>query len=176
MRILVSLKPQASKEIAAVGELLRQVKPDRDPRPLIRESLQEGHYSQIALDADHVVGWLWGRPLFEGHHAWELRWLITDLTRPRSGIGRTLTLAFEDWCRGQGIRTIWLMTGEEMGETTLRGANLWRDPFAPLASIQPVGDAPYIFWQKLGYRFIGVIPDANGPGIPEYLMGKSLVS
>lgn len=174
MLTLASLSPQDPEAHDAIGRLLRQVKPDRDPRPLILESLRPGQFSQVARADEQVVGWLWGRPLFEGHHAWELRWLITDLARPRSGIGRTLTLAFEDWCRGEGIRTIWLMTGEEMGETSLRGASLWEDPFTPLESIQPVGDAPFVFWQKLGYRFIGVIPDANGPGIPEYLMGKSL--
>lgn len=175
MLTLASLSPRDHDWHHAIGTLLRQVKPERDPLPLVMASLEEGHFSQVALREGRVAGWLWGRPLFEGHYAWELRWLIVDQTQHRSGVGRALVAAFEDWCRTRSILTIWLMTGEEMGETSLRGVDLWQDPLAPLAEITPVGAAPYVFWQRLGYRFIGVIPDANGPGIPEYLMGKSLV-
>jgi len=144
--------------------------------PLVAESLKDGHFSQIAIEDGEVVGWLWGRPLFEGIWAWELRWLIVDQTRPRAGVGRALTESFEAWCQQRNILTIWLMTGEEMGETSLRGADLWADPFTPLATIQPVANSPFAFWQKMGYRFIGVIPDANGKGVPEYLMGKTLAT
>lgn len=161
----------------AVGQLLRAVKPDRDPSPLIAASLAPDALSLIATDArQRVGGWLWGRPLFEGRWAWELRWLVVDSARRRQGIGQLLTTHFEDWCREHGILTIWLMTGEEMGATSLRGASLWHDPLTSLGTLEPVEPhAPVHFWRRMGYRFIGVIPDANGPGVPEYLMGKSLL-
>jgi aminoglycoside 6'-N-acetyltransferase I len=34
---------------------------------------------------------------------------------------------------------------------------------------------PYEFYQKLGYVIVGVMPDANGLGLPDILMAKSVV-
>ncbi len=36
-------------------------------------------------------------------------------------------------------------------------------------------DHPVTFYQKLGYRLIGVMPDANGIGKPDLIMGKRIL-
>jgi aminoglycoside 6'-N-acetyltransferase I len=33
---------------------------------------------------------------------------------------------------------------------------------------------PFTFYQKCGYRIVGVLPDANGPRRPDIFMAKSL--
>ncbi|MEO7994980.1 MAG: GNAT family N-acetyltransferase [bacterium] len=172
---LVPLTAADTPLIDQIGSWLKAIKPHRDPRDTILPSTDPGHFGRVAVDdAGNALGWLWGRPLFDGDTVWELRWLIVDPTLRGSGVGRALVGDYEAWLRDRGVLTCWLMTGEEMGETSLRGADLWADPFTPLQTIEPVANSPFVFWQRMGYRFIGVIPDANGPGVPEYLMGRSL--
>ncbi|HYE77777.1 MAG TPA: GNAT family N-acetyltransferase [bacterium] len=173
MRI-VDLVAADERWMAQVGALLRSVKPERNPMPVVWQSLAEGQYCRVTVDgADRVSGWLWGRPLFEGE-SWELKWLIVDPALQRSGIGSALVRDFEAWCAARGVLTIWLMTGEELGRTNLFGTDLFDRPLEKLQSLELLADHPIRFYQSLGYQIIGVIPDANGMGCPEYLMGKSL--
>ena len=170
--MLVTVVPATSRHLDAICALLRTVKADRDPHPTAVESIQPGYYCRVAVEEeDRVVAWLWGRPLFGGE-SWELKWIIVDPTHQRSGVGWQLVRAFEEWCVAHGVLTVWLMTGDELGQTSLRGVDIFDDPLGRVRALELTGDHPIRFYRKLGYQLVGVIPDANGFGVPEYLMAR----
>ena len=70
---------------------------------------------------------------------------------------------------------IYLGSYDESGMTSLHGVNLYDNTFGKLANIQNLGGHPYTFYEKLGYRIVGVFPDANGIGKPDILMAKRIV-
>lgn len=91
------------------------------------------------------------------------------------GIGRAIVTALEQAAREKGVKTMWLGADDERegGETSLAGADLFDNLPEKLQAFQP-GKHQSAFYQKLGYRLIGVMPDANGPGKPDLHFGKRL--
>jgi len=69
---------------------------------------------------------------------------------------------------------IYLGSDDETGTTSLYGADLYEDTFGKLASIQNTGGHPFPFYEKLGYKIVGVFPDANGIGKPDIWMAKRI--
>ena len=69
---------------------------------------------------------------------------------------------------------MWLGTDDEDGMTTLSLVNLYSDIPGRIANVKNLKRHPYEFYQKLGFRIVGVLPDANGPGKPDIYMAKSL--
>ena len=54
------------------------------------------------------------------------------------------------------------------------GVDLYDDTFDKIKNIQNTGNHPFPFYEKLGYKIVGVIPDANGIGKPDILMAKRI--
>ena len=69
---------------------------------------------------------------------------------------------------------IYLGSDDESGMTSLHGVDLYDNTFDKLVNIQSVGGHPYMFYEKLEYKIIGVFPDANGIGKPDILMAKRI--
>jgi aminoglycoside 6'-N-acetyltransferase I len=90
----------------------------------------------------------------------------------KQGVGRALVLDFEEQVRLRGGLTILLGTDDEADLTTLSSVDLYDHLPAKLAGAK--GSPPHAleFYRKLGYTIIGVIPDANGRGKPDIIMGK----
>lgn len=129
---------------------------------------------RVALDGTgRVLGWIGGIPEYDGN-VWELHPLAVDPPMQGQGIGRALIQDFEAQVRTRGGGLIMLGSDDEQGMTTLAGMDLFPDPLQKLASIQAVKPHPFVFYQKMGYALIGVVPDANGPGKPDILMGKRI--
>ena len=63
---------------------------------------------------------------------------------------------------------------DESGATSLYGANLYDDTFGKITNIKNTGGHPFSFFEKLGYKIVGVFPDANGVGKPDILMAKRI--
>jgi aminoglycoside 6'-N-acetyltransferase I len=142
----------------------------------VEESLEEGRISRVACDErGAILGWIGGISTYGGN-VWELHPLVVAAAHQRKGIGRALVGDFENLARARGGLTAWLGSDDDDGRTSLSGRNLYPDVWKQIAEIRNLRDHPYEFYQKLGYIIMGVVPDANGPGKPDILMAKSLLS
>ena len=103
---------------------------------------------------------------------WELPPLVVHPERQKQGSGRALVADFEAQVKARGGLTIQLGSDDEDAMTTLSGVDLYENLWDKIAHIQNLKGHPYEFYQKCGYKIIGVIPDANGRGKPDILMGK----
>ncbi len=141
----------------------------------IRERLIPENTLLAAVQDGEVIGW--GgilAPTYDGR-VFELHPLAVRADRRRSGVGRALVEALEDAARKQGGLTLFLGTDDEKegGETSLANVDLYADLPARLQTFDP-GPHPSGFYRRLGYRIVGVMPDANGPGKPDIFMAKAL--
>jgi aminoglycoside 6'-N-acetyltransferase I len=138
----------------------------------VRESLQEGRMSRVALDkSGKTVGWIAGRAMYQGR-VWELHPLVVRRDCRGQGAGRALVKDFEEQVRFRGGSTIYLGTDDENNRTTLGGVDLYPDPLGAVACIQNLGHHPFGFYRKVGFVIVGVLPDANGFGKPDIFMAK----
>jgi aminoglycoside 6'-N-acetyltransferase I len=138
----------------------------------IRMILDKG-FIRLALDDEGstVLGWIGGLPEYDGN-VWELHPLVVLPDRQRQGIGRALVADFEAQVKARGALTITLGTDDEDDMTSLSGVDLYEDLPEKIANIKNYKGHPYEFYQKLGYTITGVVPDANGRGKPDIIMGK----
>jgi aminoglycoside 6'-N-acetyltransferase I len=120
---------------------------------------------------DRVLGWIGGLPEYDGL-VWELHPLAVHPDFQRRGIGRALVLDFEERVGERGGLTIMLGSDDESAMTSLGGTDVYPSPLEKLLAIRNFKNHPYSFYEKLGYEFIGLIPDANGFGKPDLLLGK----
>jgi aminoglycoside 6'-N-acetyltransferase I len=128
-----------------------------------------------AIEDDIVVGW--GgilAPVYNGN-VFELHPLAVRSDRRRQGIGRAIVTALENEARRQGGLTIYLGADDERdyGETSLANVDLYDDLPRKISDFNP-GTHQTAFYLKLGYKIIGVMPDANGIGKPDIFLGKRL--
>lgn len=148
----------------------------KDARAEINDILSEDENVLLAaIDAEeNVLGWIGGIPEYD--YAWELHPLVVAPEAHGLGIGRKLVEALESEARKQGVLTIYLGTDDTKGFTTLSTANLYENLQHHIDNIENLGDYqhPFGFYQRLGYKIVGVIPDANGKGKPDIFMAKSL--
>lgn len=166
--------------ITQIAELLLRAFVDwhstlEEARQEVRASLAPEHLSLVARDGDQVLGWAGGIPAYD--YAWELHPLVVHERARGLGVGTALVSALEERVRAQGALTLYLGTDDD-GDTpgtSLWGRDLYPDPLVHASQIE-VLDHPVSFYRRLGYTVIGVVPDANGPGKPDILMGKRLYS
>jgi aminoglycoside 6'-N-acetyltransferase I len=72
----------------------------------------------------------------------------------------------------RGGLSIRLGSDDEDGMTTLANCDLYDNLPDKIANIRNLKGHPYEFYQKCGYTITGVVPDANGRGKPDIIMGK----
>lgn len=109
--------------------------------------------------------------------AWEIHPLLVDPECHGCGIGSRLVAAVESCARAAGVLTMTLSTSDATQATTLGGADLFDDPLGALALIDVVDPArghAFRFWQRVGYTIVGVLPDAEGAGVPSIQLAKTL--
>lgn len=130
-------------------------------------------FVRVALSEERntVLGWIGGLPEYDGN-VWELHPLIVHPDYQKQGIGRALVADFEQQVKQRGGLTIQLGTDDEDNMTSLSGCDLYRNLWEQIAHIQNLKGHPYEFYQKCGYTITGVVPDANGHGKPDIIMGK----
>ena len=138
----------------------------------VREQLAPDRICRVARAGDgSVIGWVGGNPQYRGR-VWELHPLVVAPEEQRRGVGRALVADFEQQVRQRGGLTIILGSDDESNSTTLGGVDLYPDIWRHIAAIRNLDGHPYEFYQKCGFVIIGVVPDANGWGKPDIIMGK----
>ncbi len=141
----------------ARAEVLRMVGPER--------------IALGAVEGEELVGLIGGIPAYGGK-VWELHPLAVRPGYQRQGVGTYLVREFEAQVKARGGLTIQLGSDDEAGMTSLSGVDLYEDLWEKIRTIRNLKGHPFEFYQKLGYKIVGVIPDANGPGKPDILMAK----
>lgn len=135
--------------------------------------LQPERVAIAAVDGNELLGFVGAIPQY-GVTAWELHPLVVGEAFRFRGIGTALCTALEDALRAKGCVTVYLGTDDEFYGTSLSQTDLFEDTFEKIRNIRNLKNHPYEFYQKIGYRIVGVIPDANGIGKPDIWMAKSL--
>ncbi len=141
----------------------------------VRTVMEEG-FARVALDdsGERVLGWIGGLPEYDGN-VWELHPLAVHPDYQRQGIGRALVADFEQQVKERGGLTIQLGSDDEDNMTSLSDSDLYDNLWDKIAHIQNLKGHPYEFYVKCGYTIIGVVPDANGRGKPDIIMGKPVL-
>ena len=140
----------------------------------VLHSLDKGNISRVALDdSNNVAGWVGGHPLYAGH-VWEIHPLVVAEEHRRLGLGRALVEDLETLVEQRGALTLWAASDDEHDETSLSGADLYADIPGSIQGIQNLRGHPYEFYVKVGFRIVGVMPDANGRGKPDIFLAKRL--
>lgn len=141
----------------------------------IRERLIPENTMLAAVEDDLVLGW--GgilAPTYNGN-VFELHPLAVRSNLRGRGVGRAIVLALEAAAKEQGGLTIYLGADDERegGETSLANVDLYDNLPELIKSFNP-GKHQSGFYMQLGYKIIGVMPDANGYGRPDIIWGKRL--
>jgi aminoglycoside 6'-N-acetyltransferase I len=144
----------------------------------VADCVRDGYVAEAALsDEDRVIAWGGLRPMY-GNTTWELHPLVVDYRYHGSGIGRALLAHLEEIAQSRGVTGIVLGTDDQTGSTTLSDLDLSAttpaDAIRDLAQLSGRIAHPFRFYERCGYRVVGMIPDANGPGQPDILMWKPL--
>ena len=131
-------------------------------------------FARAMVDGETLLGWIGGLPQYDGR-VWELHPLVVRREHRRQGIGRTLVAAFESEAATRGALTLTLGTDDDSGMTSLAGVDLYGDVPGHIAGLRDLGRGhPFLFYRKLGYVVTGVMPDANGRGLPDIYMSKTV--
>lgn len=165
------------KYIKNAAELLANSFPQAyqdSARAEMDEILGEERIAVMAVFDDMLVGFTGAIPQY-GVTGWELHPLIVKPDFRGQGIGARLVEKLEEAVAARGGVVMYLGTDDEFGQTSLAGTDLFDDLYGKIPMIKNINRHPYEFYLKIGYKIVGVIPDANGFGKPDILMAKRLV-
>ncbi len=101
--------------------------------------------------------------------------LVVESSRRKNQIGTRLVNYLEKEVASRGGITIYLGTDDLDHGTTLSQTDLYVHTFDKVASIQNLREHPYEFYEKLGYKIVGVLPNANGWDKPDIWMAKTII-
>ena len=127
-----------------------------------------------SAEGTRLTGWIGFRPMYDTC-TWELHPLAVDPAFAGRGFGRALVAEGERRLLKLGALNVVLGSDDLSGRTSLSGRDLsGPDLFDHIRSIRNIGRHPYEFYEKQGYRIVGVIPDASGKGKPDIWMWKRI--
>lgn len=138
------------------------------------EALEEGNISRAAVDEQgDLLGWIAGSAQYDGN-VWELHPLVVRRDSQNRGIGRMLVEDFEKRACERGGITVILGTDDESYSTSIGGIDVYLNLYDNMKNIKNLRKHSYEFYEKVGYKIVGIIPDANGFGKPDILMAKRI--
>lgn len=143
----------------------------------LRRCVIDDNLSLMVLKDESPVGWISAFPINKA--VWEVHPLLVDPKTHGKGIGTLLVKQVEKILTARGVRTIQVSTSDATNATTLSGKDLYLDLLGELHRLDvrdsKVGHA-YQFWVRSGYKVVGVLPDAEGMGVPSICLAKRLIS
>lgn len=129
---------------------------------------------RAALDGDdQLAGWIAATPGYRGR-VWELHPLVVRGSARGQGIGLQLVRDLERLLVAEGALTLWVGTDDDLGETSVAHLNLYPEPLAHLRGVRFAPSHPLGFYLRAGFALSGVVPDANGRGLPGILLSKRI--
>jgi len=135
-------------------------------------SLEGGKISRVMLDSERqVIGWVGAMPHYDGY-VWELHPLMVAEAHRNNGYGRVLVQDIEAIVSARGAMTLWVGADDEIEATSLAGVDLYDDIPGAIRNVKSLKGHPYEFYMRLGFRIVGVMPDANGRGKPDIFLAK----
>ncbi|MBI9014653.1 MAG: GNAT family N-acetyltransferase [Clostridiales bacterium] len=173
---IIELTIENSKYINEAAEILRQAFPHsykNSAKEEVLECLEAKKVLIAAIEDDILIGFVGAVPQY-GNTAWELHPLVVSESYRSKGVGTKLCMELEQILRNKGCLTIYLGSDDETYSTTLSQTNLFEDTFRKIENIKNLKKHPFEFYQKVGYKIVGVIPDANGMGKPDILLAKGI--
>lgn len=140
----------------------------------VEECLEEEKIALVAVENGHAIGFVGANPQY-GKTGWEMHPLVILKSCRREGLGSVLVKAIEEKVLVKGGVMIYLGSDDEFGTTNLSNCDLFENTFEKINNIRNLKNHPYEFYQKQGYKIVGVFPDANGIGKPDIWMAKRLI-
>ena len=140
----------------------------------INTCLDDERIALMAVEDDQLLGFIGAIPQY-GVTGWELHPLVVRKSHQFNGIGSMLIKALEKEVMYRGGVTIFLGSDDEFDRTSLSNTDLYEDTFDKISAIKNYSKHPYEFYVKMGYKIVGVIPDANGIGKPDIWMAKRVI-
>ncbi len=178
MTTIIELSSGDAPKIEALAkityEAFQENSPDWVPtleaaREKVVEALARGSHVRVILEGSEPVGWIGAIP---GRHVWEIHPIAVAVGAQYRGYGRRLVAEVERLARSEGALTLFAGTGDEVGTTNLFGQDLYRDPVGAIGNIEATGRNPFEFWLRAGFKIVGLMPDAEGPGKPGIHLAK----
>ncbi len=140
----------------------------------VLSSLTRGKISRVMVDdGETVIGWIAAQPSY-ADRVWEIHPIVVAEPHRGRGIGRALVADLEGSLAARGALTLWAGSDDEHGETSLGQVDLYADLPEALQRVGNFARHPYEFFLRLGFRIVGVMPDANGWGKPDIFLAKRL--
>ena len=175
----MEISPLRADARTRAAELLVEAFPHDNGWPTLEQALEEVDESLAtrtclaAFDRDLLLGWVAATPLYRGR-VWELHPLVVRTAQRTQGIGRALVDALAADITARGGLTLWVGTDDDRGETSLANTDLYPAPLDRTCDVRAPASHPLGFYLRLGFAHAGVIPDANGRGLPAILLARRL--
>ncbi|HNZ78129.1 MAG TPA: GNAT family N-acetyltransferase [Bacilli bacterium] len=144
-----------------------------DVKEEVLRCLSEERVAFAAVIDDHLIGFIGAIPQY-ANTGWELHPLLVSKAYRFQGIGTLLVRAVEKEIALRGGVMIYLGSDDVEDKTTLSNTDLYQNTYTKIENIKNLSKHPYEFYEKLGYKIVGVIPDANGIGKPDIIMAKQI--
>jgi aminoglycoside 6'-N-acetyltransferase I len=119
------------------------------------------------------IGWIGVIPINHGR-IWEIHPLAIAPAQQGHGSGRMLVQEIERLAAEHGVLGLMAGTSDETGATPLYGIDLYQNPFEVLNKLDSTENHPVVFWKKIGFTIVGVVPDAEGRGKPAISLAKRI--
>lgn len=139
----------------------------------IREYFTDDRILILALYENVAIGMV-GAIKQYGITGWELHPLIVSKKYQNMHLGTMLLAALESKVKALGGIMIYLGSDDVFNQTTLSNTDLYDHLYEKIQNIKNLDHHPYEFYQKNGYKIVGVFPDANGLGKPDIWLAKRL--